>query len=127
MILLDANVLLEMLLPGRPQKETAIDWVERNKQPFCTSMLSVHFVLHFGIKEGLTLAEIRSFLQDYPKIALLPEDYAAAMRILKSSDHEDALQLAQAERIGASAIATFDTAFARLYSERMKFVTLSDM
>ena len=48
-------------------------------------------------------------------------DYEAALDILSGADHEDALQLAVAERTGCSAIATFNTAFANAYRTRLRF------
>jgi|GEM_PF-1201692 len=122
MILLDANVLLEMLIAGRSQKAKTLRWMEQNKEQYCISMLSVHLVLHFGLKDGLTISDIKTFLSDYPKIALLPEDYVAAMEILKDRDHEDALQLATAERIGCSIVVTLDQKFSDTYKDRIKFI-----
>ncbi len=123
MILLDANILLEMLIAGRPKKAAVFDWMDENKDQFCVSMLTVHLVLHFGLKDGLTIAELKTFLSDYPKMGLLPEDYAAAIDMLRDADHEDALQLAVAERVGCSSIVTLDQKFARTYQDRLTFVT----
>ena len=122
MILLDANILLEMLIQDRPQKAKVLSWVERNTENFCITMLTVHLVLHFGLKDGLTTLQIKKFLEYFPRIALLPEDYVAAMNILKDKDHEDALQLAIAERIGCSAVVTLDKKFATTYADRIKFI-----
>lgn len=123
MILLDANILLEMLIAGRTKQQLVLDWMGHNQEDFCISMLTVHLVLHFGIKDGLTPANIQTFLSDYPKIALLPEDYVAAMQTLRGVDHEDALQLATAMRTGCSSVATLDQTFARIYQDKFRFVT----
>jgi len=124
MILLDANVLLEMLIAGRAKKEGVFEWMGQNKEDFCISMLTVHLVLHFGLKDNLTISDIKIFLADYPKIALLPDDYVTAMGILKNKDHEDALQLVSAERTGCSRIVTLDKRFSETYKDRMNFVVL---
>lgn len=124
MILLDANVLLEMLIAGRAKKESVFEWMEQNTQEFCISMLTVHLVLHFGLKDNLNISDIKTFLADYPKIALLPEDYVTAMGLLKNKDHEDALQLATAERTGCSHIVTLDKRFSEIYKDRINFVVL---
>ena len=124
MILLDANVLLEMLIAGRPKKNIVFDWMSQNEEYFCISMLTVHLILHFGIKDGLGIADIKTFLADYPKVALLPEDYVEAMEILRGLDHEDALQLALAKRVDCSAIVTLDRSFAHTYEDRLQFITL---
>jgi len=124
MILLDANVLLEILIAGRAQKTAVFKWMEQNNEEFCISMLTVHFVLHFGLKDKLDITDLKTFLADYPKIALLPEDYVAAIGLLRNKDHEDALQLATAERIGCSRIITLDKKFAETYKDRIKFTVI---
>jgi predicted nucleic acid-binding protein len=123
MILLDANILLEMLIAGRAHKQSVLRWIENNREPYCISMLTVHLVLHFGLKDGLSISHIKTFLSDYPKIALLPEDYVAALQMLRDKDHEDALQLAIAERIGCTQIVTLDRRFADNYSDRLAFLS----
>lgn len=122
MIFLDANILLEMLIAGRAKKETVYKWMEENAEDFCVSMLSVHLVLYFGFKDKLSVSEIKTFLADYPKIALLPEDYVAAMGFLRDKDHEDALQLAIAERVGCTGLVTLDKKFAETYKDRINFI-----
>lgn len=124
MILLDANILLEMLITGRPKKDVVFKWMERNTEEFCISMLSVHLVLYFGLKDNLNISELKSFLADYPKIGLLPEDYVAAIGLLRDKNHEDALQLALAERTGCSSIVTLDKKFSEIYKDRMNFIIL---
>lgn len=122
MILLDANVLLEIVIAGRSHSEKVLRFLEQNKDPFCISMLTVHLVLHFGIKDGMTLSDIRTFLADYPKSALLAEDYVKALEILRGNDHEDALQLAIAERNRCTKIATLDNKFIENYKHRIDFI-----
>jgi predicted nucleic acid-binding protein len=87
-------------------------------------MLTVHLVLHFGLKDGLTISDVKTFLSDYPKIALLSEDYVTAMELLVGTDHEDALQLAGALRIGCSSVVTLDQKFAKAYADKLQFITL---
>ena len=124
MILLDANILLEILIAGRPRSREVLDWLELNELPCCISMLTVHLVLHFGLKDGLSIETLQLFLADYSKVALLPEDYAVALRLLKGRDHEDAMQLAIAERSDCTAIVTLDKAFATAYGEIIPFIAL---
>jgi predicted nucleic acid-binding protein len=124
MILLDANILLEMLIAGRTKKEKVFTWMERNSDSYCISMLSVHLVLHFGLKDGLKIIDIKTFLSDYPKVGLLSEDYVTAMELLIGSDHEDALQLAAALRMGCTSVVTLDQKFARTYANKLHFITL---
>lgn len=57
-------------------------------------------------------------------MALHPEDYVAAIGLLRDGDHENALQLATAERVGCSSIVTLDKKFSDTYKDRLKFVLL---
>lgn len=122
MILLDANILLEMLITGRPKKAVVFNWFGQSKEAYCISMLTVHLVLHFGIKDKLGISDIKTFLADYPKIALIPDDYVSALELLRNSDHEDALQLALALRIRCSSIVTLDTEFSKVYEDKINFI-----
>ncbi len=124
MILLDADVLLEMLITGRARQTEVLAWIEQNTEHFCITMLTVHLVLHFGFKDGLTQAELKLFLADYPKLPLTAEDYTAAMALLVGTDHEDALQLAAAERAGCTRIVTLDRQFAQTYTHRIPFTVI---
>src|ERR1039458_1437839 len=112
MILLDANILLEALIEGREHKEEVLKWMLQNNDEWCINMLTVHLVLYFGLKDGLTVNHLKEFLADYPKVSLMPEDYASAIAVIRDKDHEDALQLATAERVGCSHIVTLDPKFA---------------
>jgi predicted nucleic acid-binding protein len=123
MVLLDANILLEMLITGRPHQQDVLEWMEHSSDPYCISMLTVHLVLHFGLKDGLTISDIKTFLSDYPKLALLPDDYVSALQVLRDKDHEDALQLAVAERTGCTHIVTLDRRFAERYNDRLAFLS----
>lgn len=114
-----------MLIAGRRNKRIVFDWMNTNEEEFCISMLTVHLVLHFGLKDGLKIADLKTFLSDYPKMGLLPEDYVSAIDLLRDADHEDALQLAVAERVGCSSIVTLDQKFARVYEDRLRFIKLA--
>lgn len=124
MILLDANILLEVLVAGRPHAQDVMAWLERNESPCCISLLTVHLVLHFGLKDGLSIETLQTFLADYSKEALLPEDYAVALQLLKGRDHEDALQLAVAKRTNCVGIITLDKGFAATYRDTIPFTVL---
>lgn len=124
MILLDANILLEILIPNRAHAEDILKWLEHNTSPLCISMLTVHLVLHFGLRDNIDTEIIQTFLADYSKEALLPEDYAVALHLLRDKDHEDALQLAVAERTDCTAIVTLDKSFASTYNDLMPFILI---
>ena len=126
MILLDANFLLELIISGRKHKTKALNYLQNIKENFCVSMLSVHLVLHFGLEDGLSLDQIKKFLADYPKIALLPEDYFSALKVLRDKDHEDAMQLVIAKRAGCSHIVTLDKKFSQTYRDLIEFSVIGN-
>lgn len=121
MVLADANVLLEILLPGRLRFAEAARSLSQHAD-VRISMLSVHLILHFGLKEGLALYHITKFLSSYIKESLHSEDYNMAMSMLSGKDHEDAMQLAVALRLGCESIITFDQKFAKLYADHINFI-----
>lgn len=98
----------------------------KNEKPYCITMLTVHLVLYFGLKDGLTLSNIKTFLSNYLKIALLPEDYVNAINIMKDTDNENALQLVIAERVRCESIATLDKKFSQIYQNRIQFIYLGN-
>jgi predicted nucleic acid-binding protein len=122
MILLDANILLEMLIPERPHKDEVIGFMEKILDPVCISMLTVHLVMYFGLKDGIKLQTIKAFLANYPKLSLTPDDYELSLTILRDKDYEDALQLAVAERAGCDTVVTLDKRFGSVYADRCKFI-----
>lgn len=121
MILLDANILLELLLPDRKKKDAVRTWLRETTDVPYVTMLSVHLVLHFGLRDKIDISTLQNFLSSYDKLSLLPEDYDEAMRLLKDTDHEDALQLAVARRAGCTKIVTLDKKFAKTYHENIAF------
>lgn len=120
-LLADANVILETLLPERP-KVAAVEQSLAGKTVHI-SMLTVHLAYHFGKKEGYSLAEIKSSLEGYEVLDLTREDYQLATHLVQNNDFEDALQLAVALRSECDTIMTLDREFARTYRARTAFIT----
>ncbi|HSH31732.1 MAG TPA: PIN domain-containing protein [Candidatus Saccharimonadales bacterium] len=121
MILLDANILLELALPARPDQAIVKNWVECVEEQFCISMLTTHLVLYFGDKEGITRTNLRAFLDRYPMQDLVAADYDWAIKAVRGRDYEDALQVAVAVRTGCAAIATLGQQFAHNYRDKIAF------
>lgn len=124
MVLIDANVLLEVLLPGRLQKTRVAEWLSVNKQTGCISILTVYLTLYFGLKAGIVESKIHEFLSDYLIQDLVVADYLQAKRLVKNKDYEDALQLATAIRTGCGAVVTLDKKFAQNYKDIFNFIVL---
>ncbi|MGB4800962.1 MAG: PIN domain-containing protein [Candidatus Saccharimonadales bacterium] len=124
MILLDADILLELLLPGRLRKARVRQYLQETTETPVITMLSVHLVLHFGLREKIDIADLQTFLSSYEKVSMLSADYDEAMRLLKDRDHEDTLQLAAARRAGCTKIVTLDKKFAETYHDKIAFQVL---
>ncbi len=126
MIFLDANILLELLLPGRRKVLQVEKYLEEQTgQIFAISMLSVHLVWHFGRLAGIPDKYLASSLAEHEILACEPIDYAWALGNEEGKDFEDALQVAAALRGGCTELLTLDKALARAYaSQDIKVVCL---
>lgn len=120
-ILADANILLEVLLPNRISSQKVSRLLKEQNQ-VAISALTVHLVYYFALKDGMTIQQVNRFLTGFEILDLLAADYQRALALIKNKDMEDALQLAVALRSGCEAIATLDTAFAKIYSNKMRFI-----
>jgi predicted nucleic acid-binding protein len=122
MVFLDANILLELIIPGRA-KYGAVRKLLENYQDVHASMLSVHLCWHFGRAEGVRDELIASILDSCNLLALKPEDYQWAKKNEQGKDFEDALQLACAARNGCKQFVTLDKNFAKRYRNTVEFVS----
>ena len=125
MVLLDANVLLELLLPNRSQSKKVIEYMRHSAETHAISMLTVHLAFYFGRKGNKTIAYICQFLEGFIILDLTDADYQIALETLRGEDIEDALQLATAIRTGCSGILTLDHDFAKRYEDTGKMILVS--
>ncbi len=115
MVFVDANAVLELLLPNRKhiREVAAILGASDN---LCISMLSVHLAWHFGRQEQIADESIAEMLDDYTVVDMTVEDYVWARTYEEGKDFEDALQLATALRTGCDTFITLDTRLAKRYT-----------
>lgn len=116
----DANIILEILLPGRPKSQD-VEKLLRGKD-ICISMLTVHLVYHFGLQERYELNQIKRFLDGYAILDVTGSDYQKALQTIRDKDFEDALQLAVAMRSDCDAVITLDRQFAKTYKDKIHFI-----
>lgn len=125
MVFLDANILLEVLLPNRLHYKKVAKYLQSLSHQPHISVLSARILLYFGDKNGLTKEQIELALKSFIIQDLLFSDYQSAMKLVVDRDYEDALQLSVAIRAGCGSIITLDKKFAKRYGGKMKFTVIS--
>lgn len=125
MVFLDANILLELILPDRLNQKKVEAYLRTINSSVCISVLTAHLILYFGAKNGLSKEALTLFLSDYIIQDLTKIDYSHAMKIVSADDYEDALQLCVAIRSQCEIIITLDKDFARRYANTFQFKVLS--
>lgn len=118
LILVDANVILEMLLPGRAHAEEVQKYLLSLQGQAAISMLTVHLVMHFGRLNKLPDDKLQEVIEGYMLLDLKALDYEWAREHEQGRDFEDALQLAVALRNGCSQLVTLDKSFIKRYAEQ---------
>lgn len=115
LIFLDANVILEILLERKNDK-VARRFIKNNAGHLAISALTAHLVVHFGSKV-VDLPILRQFLGDYYMLEMTYMDFDWAFNNARSSDFEDALQLAIAIRNGCNEFVTFESQLYKVYKD----------
>lgn len=114
-VLLDANILLEQLLPGRQRAETVAEILAVMDTPSCITTLTIHLIFHFGRIERIPDKLLHEAIAKHIILPLLVEDYLWAKNNEKGQDFEDALQVAAALGADCGQIITLDKALAGNY------------
>jgi predicted nucleic acid-binding protein len=122
MVFLDANILLEQLLPNRPRTETVTEALATLDALTCVTTLTVHLVLHFGRLDGVPDKLLHEALARQRILPLAPEDYIWARDNEIGKDFEDALQVAAALRSKSRTFMTLDRPLAKNYSQYMSML-----
>jgi predicted nucleic acid-binding protein len=123
MVFLDANVLIELIVPGRAKYSKIRDLLSRYNEVY-VSMLSVHLCWHFGRQAGVSDELIAAIIDPCNLLTIDPEDYYWARQYEIGKDFEDALQLSCALRAHCNELITLDKDFAKRYSDSIEFVVL---
>lgn len=107
MILIDADVALEVLLDNRRSQAAVIEDLTAQNQVSLT-MLSVHLVVHFCRRQKVPDAITWAFIEHAKLVAIVPAYYTWALQNEQGHDFEDALQVAAALRSEADTFVTLD-------------------
>ena len=122
MVFLDANIILELILER--QKFQAVENIIRATDDHAISMLTVHLIMYFGIKNGVNAETLYGFIGGYKVLDISQSDYRWAKKYCHGSDFEDALQVACAVRSGAKQFITLDKTLANLYKKSIPMLTV---
>ncbi len=122
MTFLDANIVLELLLPDRSHV-AEVAKVLGATSTSQISLLTVHLVWHFGRIERISDGLIAKILSDYALLDVTPANYAWALANEKGNDFEDALQVSVALANGCESFVTLDKQLAKHYRQLpLKFI-----
>lgn len=113
-VFLDANILLEVLLPGR--RKTALA-EECFLQEAIVSPLSAHLYAYFGTKEGFPIEVLTKQLALLKYANLGDDEVRWAITNCQDNDFEDALQVACAVTSGSELFVTLDKSLAQKYQK----------
>lgn len=119
LILVDANVLLEISL-DRLKRPDAAAFFENNKHyKMCISPLTVHIYLYFMKLNKQNIAEALIFLDKYFVLPLDDVSTKWALNNCPDGDYEDALQVACAVFSDCAKLVTFDQQLFKNYSRHI--------
>jgi len=116
-LFVDANVLLELILPNRPKTNVCEQFIQRHNGTIVISMLSVHIVYYFAQKQGYTTDQIDSFISGFELALVDAETYQRALNVGGDDDIEDAMQVAVAMQTECDAMLTLDKNLALRYRQ----------
>lgn len=111
-IFLDANILLEVLLPGRPKAALAYSYAQKEA---VVSPLSAHLYAYFGRKEGFSTEALTKQLALLNYTDLGDNEVRWAIANYQGEDFEDALQVACAIMSGCKLFVTLDKPLSQRY------------
>jgi len=117
-IFLDANILLEVLLPGRQKTAAAERYIQKEA---VVSPLSAHLYAYFGTKEGFPIEILTKQLALLKYTELGNDEVRWAIANCQDDDFEDALQVACAVIGGSELFVTLDKGLAQKYQ---KFISI---
>ena len=123
MIFLDANVLLELLLPDRPKTAALAIVLSKLEHKTAISALTVHLVMHFGRQAGINDELIHAIVTLNTMLASTEADYAWAVTHEHGRDFEDALQVGCAINNGCTQFLTLDKALIKQYQADITMIT----
>jgi predicted nucleic acid-binding protein len=119
-LFLDASVMLELVL-GRAKTGDILNKIKQFDE-VCISMLTVHLVYYFGLKQKMSIPDLDFFIQRFKILDLASSSYKIAIQICQNEDFEDALQLACAFENSIKNVITLDNKIANLYKPYFNFV-----
>ncbi len=123
MIFLDANIIIELIVPGRAKYKQVRNLLA-NYQEAAMSTLTVHLCWYFGRQAGVREELIAKAIDACTLLSLNPEDYFWARRNERGKDFEDAMQLACSIRNNCAPFVTLDKNLIRRYAGYTEFVTI---
>ena len=123
MVFLDANILIELIVPKRARYEQVKELLSGYTE-VCLSTLTAHLCWYFGRQAGVNDALIATIIESCTLLSFEPVDYYWARENEQSEDFEDALQLACSLRNNCETFMTLDKALMKNYIGFTNFVKI---
>ena len=117
MLVLDANILLE-ILEERTFYNGVVSALEKYAEQgvsFGISTLSVSNTFYLAEKHKISTERVEWLIENYKIFSVLPTDVDWALAHYKGQDFEDAIQIAAALREKCSVFMTLDSSLAKKY------------
>jgi predicted nucleic acid-binding protein len=122
MVFLDANILIELIVPERARYEQ-VKTLLSGYSEVCMSTLSARLCWHFGRQAGVSDDLIAVIIDSCTLLSLEPTDYHWARENEQGKDFEDALQLACSLRNNCEEFMTLDKNLMKSYNGFTEFIT----
>jgi predicted nucleic acid-binding protein len=118
-IVLDANVLLE-ILEQRSYYDDVIVVLEKQAKrgsDFAVSTLTVSNTFYLAERHKIPTKRVEQLVESYKILSVLPDDVSWALAHYKGADFEDALQIAVSLREKSENFLTIDEQLTKKYSK----------
>lgn len=123
MVFLDANILIELIVPGRAHFKKVKKSLNSYTEVYM-STLSAHLCWHFGRQAGVSDDLIAIIIDSCTLLSLEPADYYWARKNEQGKDFEDALQLACSLRNNCRQFMTLDKDLMKSYKGLTEFLII---
>jgi predicted nucleic acid-binding protein len=125
MIILDANVVLE-ILERRPAFSAVQSVIASYGAglPIAISTLTVSHIFYLAERDKIPTQETEELIAQYEVIDVIANDVAWALKRYRQKDFEDALQVAAAIRRGCTNFVTLDAGLAKKYRKHLNIALI---
>lgn len=119
MIILDANIVLDVILSRREVQISNPD-----KEYLAITPTTLHIIYYYSEKEKIPFNEVASYLNTLEILPFTQKTYDLAMKMADGKDVEDTLQIATAIENEVEKFVTGDKNLAKKYAGLIEFIVV---